>query len=300
MGLALTTPADTVLLTTVAQAKAEIGITISTHDAILSEFIKHAGAMADKYCHRVFMRQKYTETVGAFGTPYFVLRQAPVVVLHSTTYKGDTLTDVSIDDADTGTLYRRQGFFWTAQASAVGGLGSGLFLSRGMPIPLTEEPDYVFVHTSGFLTRAHDLCAKDTISASATDDSFNDSVSGFPPLIQAGDIIDASGWTNAANNGRHVIEGTPTTAKIVVGTTLVTEAAAANRTVLFSTLPGDVERGILEIVKSLYAQRATDSMLIEKQAGPMRLRYSENRGSGQIGLPPTAAALLSPWIRSTR
>jgi len=169
-----------------------------------------------------------------------------------------------------------------------------------MPIPLTEEPDYVFVYTAGYLTRVHDLCAKSTISTSNTDNSFNDTASGFPSLLLAGDIIEASGFTNAANNGRHVVSGTPTTAKVVVSTTLTTEAAAAGRTILFSTLPGDVERGILEIVKSIYAQRATDSMLIEKQAGPMRLRYSENRGSGEIGLPPTAAALLAPWVRRSQ
>jgi hypothetical protein len=297
MGLAVTTPTNTVLLTTIEQAKTEIGVSVATHDPIFDTFVRQAGDMADKYCRRVFMRQKYTETVGAFGTPYFSLSQAPVLVLHSSTYKGDTLTDVSIADAGEGLLYRRGGFFWTAQGFGAGGLGSGLFLSRGIPIPLTEEPDYVFVHTSGYLTRAHDLCAKSTLSASVTDDSFNDSASGFPPLIQSGDIVEASGFTNAANNGRHVVSGTPTIAKIVVGTTLVTESAAKGRTILFSTLPGDVERSILEIVKSLYAQRATDSMLIEKQLGPARVRYSENRGSGAIGLPPTAAALLKPWIR---
>jgi len=300
MGLAVTTPANTVLLTTVEQAKAEIGITKATDDPILLEFVKHASAMAEKYCQRVFMRQVYTETVGAYGTPYFTLRQAPVVLLTSSSYKGDVLTDVSIDDTNKGVLYRRLGFFWTAQAYGGGGLGSGLFVTQGMPIPLTEEPDYIFVYTAGFITRAHDLCSKSTISASTTDDSFNDTDSGFPPLLRAGDIIEANGFTNSANNGRHVVSGTPTTAKVIVDTNLTTEAAADGRTILFSTLPGDVERGILEIVKSLYAQRATDSMLIEKQAGPMRLRYSENRGSGDIGLPPTAAALLAPWIRRSQ
>lgn len=298
MGLTVTTPAPTVLLTTVDRVKAEMGVpTTSANDGLLLTFVKQAGAMAEKYCQRVFPRQVYSEVVGAHGGPHLVVSQAPVVALGTISYSGDTLTDVTIEDAAAGLLYRQSGFFWTAQRYGRGGLGSGLFMDQGMPIPLSEEPDYTIAYTAGFVTRDQDLCAKSTLSSSSTDDSFNDSASGFPSLLKSGDIIETSGFATAANNGRFVVSGTPTTAKVIVTSTLVTDAVGGTRTILFSTLPGDVERGIIEITKSLYAQRATDSMLIEKQAGPMRLRYSENRGTGNIGLPPTAAALLRPWVR---
>lgn len=300
MGLTVTTPAETVLLTTVDRVRAEIGITTAQHDAVLLDFIRQAGDMANRYCQRFFPRQVYSETAPAYGGPYYVTRQAPVVTLLSVSYSGDTLTDVSVSDSQLGLLYRQGGFDWTAQRYARAGLGSGLFFDQGMPVPLSEEPNYNFAYAAGFITPAQNVCAKTTISASAVDNSFNDSASGFPSLLKSGDVIEVSGFTTAANNGRFLVTGTPTTAKIIVSATLATEAAGDNVTILLATLPGDVERGITEIVKSLYAQRATDSMLIEKQAGPMRLRYSENRGAGEVGLPPTAAALLKFWIRRSR
>jgi hypothetical protein len=70
-----------------------------------------------------------------------------------------------------------------------------------------------------------------TISASAADNSFNDSANGFGGIL-VNQWIKASGFTNAANNGIFKVVSV-TAAKIVVkGGTLVTEAAAAGRKVV--------------------------------------------------------------------
>ena len=299
MGLTVTTPASVLQLTTLDRVMAEIGVA-QTDDAkrdLFEEFIRQATDIAQRFCNRIFARQKYTETAPAFGGPYLTTRQAPVAEITSATVRGEVVTDVTIEDAAAGFLYRQAGFDWTAQR--YGGLLSvGGWLDQGMPIPGSEEPNWSIVYTAGFILPPQDLAGMTTISASSTDSSFNDSDSEFPALLKAGDIIETSGFTNSANNGRFVVSGTPTTAKIVVTATLVTEVAAGNHTVRVSNLPRDVERGCIEIVKSLYALRATDSSIVEKSAGPMRLRYSEGRAQEQLGLPPSAIGLLRAWVRT--
>lgn len=301
MGVSVATPATTALLSTIARIKAEIGITTTptnvAQDDLFEQFIRQAGPMAETYCGRIFPRQSYTELARAYGGPYLTTRQAPVVALASVVKDGDTVTDVTIEDSAAGFLYRQAGFDWTAQRYARVGLGNGLFLNRGIPVPLSEEPAYTLTYTAGFLLPPQNILATGTVSASSTDDSFNDTASGFPSLLKAGDIVETSKFTNAANNGRFLVTGTPTTAKFIVSASLTTESAASSRRLLFSTLPGDIERAVIEIVKSLYAKRATDSSIVEKSAGPMRLRYREGADSSAPGLPPSAAALLRPWVR---
>ena len=75
-----------------------------------------------------------------------------------------------------------------------------------------------------------------TISASTTDDSFNDSASGFSITdFGVGDLIQVSGFSDSANNktysNSHRITAI-TTAKITVaGSNLVTESAGASITI---------------------------------------------------------------------
>jgi len=301
MGVAVTTFAPTLTLTTIAKVKAELGITVSTYDSLLTELLRQASATVETYCQRIFARQTYTETVGSFGGVFHDLYHAPVVSLTSTTFRGDTLTDVSVVDVERGRLYREAGFDWTtvryAGLSAAGG-----WLAQGIPIPNQEVMDYVFVYKAGFLLPTLNLVSVGTISADATDDSFNDSASGFPSAgLIAGDIIETSGFSNAANNARFVVTGTPTTAKILITGALTTETAAAGRTVMISNLPYDVEKAVIETVKSFYAQRAVDSSVTSKSAGPISI----SRGGGAaltepLGISPAAVGLLRPWIRRRR
>ena len=80
----------------------------------------------------------------------------------------------------------------------------------------------------------------DTISASSTDNSFNDSADGF--TYEVGDFIDVDGFTTPANNGRFQIISA-TASKIIVanaeqkGSNLTTEAAGDDVTI---DLPAEV------------------------------------------------------------
>lgn len=297
MGLIVTTPASVLALTTTQRVMDEMALTGETNQALIDGFIPHATDIAQRFCNRTFARQKYTETAPSFGGPYLTTRQAPVVEITSAMLRGELFTDISIEDGGAGFLYRQAGFDWTVQR--YGGLLSvGGWLDQGMPIPGSEEPNWSIVYTAGFILPGQDRANAYTVSASSADNSFNDSAGNFPALLKSGDIIETAGFTGAGNNGRFVVTGTPTTAKIVVDATLTTEAAnTSNHSVLVKNLPGDIERGCLEIVKSLYSLRATDSSIVEKSAGPMRLRYSEGKATEQLGLPPSAIGLLNPWVR---
>lgn len=297
MGLTVTTPSVTRLLTTVARVKTELGITSSSDDSFLDSAVRQSGDMAETFCGRIFPRQKYTETAASYGGPFLPLAQAPVVSLTSSAFDGDTFTDISVSDVVQGLLYRESGFQWTAQRYS-GLLATGSFFSGGIPVNLSEERLWSFVYFGGYIVPTQNLLSVTTVSVDDADNSFNDSASGFPSMLKSGDIIETSGFTNAANNGRFVVSGTPTTAKIVVVATLVDENAAAGRTVLVSNLPGDVERGVIEIVKSIYAKRSVDGSIIERQAGPLRIRHSEGSATEALGIPPSAVGLLRPWIRS--
>ena len=305
MSLTITTPAPSRLLTTVQRVKDLIPVTVSTDDALILDLIRRASDAIDSYCNREFARQVYVQLDGAYGGIGFLCAESPVIVLGTVTFNGNPVTDVTIQEAGQGLLYRRLGFDWTAQtfpgltATGWNQFGGG-FLNFGNPIPLQEEPLWSVAFTAGFILPSQNILDSATVSAAAADNSFNDSASLFPPLSKAGDIVETSGWTTAGNNGRWTIVSA-TTSKIVVsgGVTLTTEAAGAGtRDILFQTLPYDVEQACLETVKSAYSSRGTDSAIVEKQMGVARLRYSESGGGADgFGLPPIATALLRRWTR---
>lgn len=301
MTLTVSTVAPTLRLTTRSAVKTELGITASTDDALFDTLIDQASSAIVAYCGRPFARESYTETLPGFGSINLQLARTPVVSVSSVSDQdGNVITDSAIGDADRGWLYRRLGWAWSAQA--YGGLGAGgAFLDLGTPLANQEEPHYSVAYVAGYILPAQFVTGT-TISAANADSSFNDSAAGFPALLKAGDIVETSGFANAANNGRHLVSGTPTTSKIVTTSTLTTEAAGPSVTVKFRPPSAhrpfdDVEKACIETVKSFYLSRTTDSNLIEKQAGPMRLRYAEDK-AGAPGLPATCVGLLRPWVRA--
>lgn len=300
MSLSTTTIAATTRLTTVAMVESLIGAT--SDDSLLADLIDQASAAVVGYCHRPFAREVYSESLPGFGDIRLQLARTPVLAVSSIVDQdGNVITDYSIADAERGWLYRRGGWSWSVQAYA-GLSGGGGFMDFGSPLARQEEPHYTVAYTAGYLLPGTNLVGVSTIAAAAADNSFNDSASGFSTQLRAGDVIEASGFTNAANNGRFVVTGTPTAAKITVSAALTTEAAGSARTVKLQTLPADVEKACIEAVKAWYLERRDNSNVEEKQVGPMRVRYGA-RGGGTIfsdpqGLPSICVGLLRPWVRA--
>jgi len=309
--ITISTAAPTLRLTTKARVKTTMVVTASTDDDFIDTLIDASSAAISSYCHRVFARETLTELCAGYGDIYLALARAPVVEVTAVSRDGNVITDYTIGEAGEGTLYRRAGWTWTAQVFpglTAGGLltQGGYYLDMGTPVTRQEEPIFSITYTGGYVLPSQYLISVATVSASSVDNSFNDSASGFPALLKSGDVIEPSGFTNAGNNGRFLVTGTPTTAKIVVSATLTTEAAAAGRTVIFRPPPhvrsiDDVEKACIECVKTWLIERKDDPSAEEKQVGPMRVRYGSRGGNTVFtdpqGLPSVCIGLLRPWVR---
>ena len=290
MGLDVTTAARSRRLTSVRRVQDTLGLAATVDADLFGGLIDAASAAIESYTHRSFARETYSETLPGFGDIRLMLARTPIVAVSSVLCDSAVVTDYSIDDAKAGFLYRRCGWWWTAQRYA-GLTGGGSYLDQGWPMVRQEEPRYTVAYTAGYLLPY----TATTISAAAADNSINDSAGLLPSGAVAGDTVTVSGFATAANNGTFVLGTAPTTSKwILIGNTLVNEAATPAVTV--SGLPGDLEKAAIEATKSFYSNRADDSDIVEKAAGPMRLRYSE--GGGTVGLPAVCVGLLAPWVRA--
>ena len=156
-------------------------------------------------------------------------------------------------------------------------------------------PYYTVTYTAGYLLPDDDMSSQ-TISASAVDNSFNDSARGFPLLV-AGDTIETSGFTNAGNNGVFTVVSR-TASKVIVSATLTTEAAAAsNKSFIVRTLPRDLERAAIDTVKAWYLSRKRDTTILTKKIGDLQITYQGNNFKPGPRLPEAIQELLKPWKR---
>ncbi|MCK5603034.1 hypothetical protein KAR91_14215 [Candidatus Pacearchaeota archaeon] len=107
---------------------------------------------------------------------------------------------------------------------------------------------------------AIDSMAETTISTSDTDNSFNDSATGFPALV-VGQWIKVAGFTTAANNGFFQVVSRTTAKVVVTGGTLVTETAGDSVIIQSSTIANGVvqtsftlEKNFSDITQFFYFQ----------------------------------------------
>jgi hypothetical protein len=301
MPVSVSTIAQDRLLTSIAHVKRELGLTGSTYDVILAGLVEHASSAIESYCNRIFARQVYSETLPGFGGVELQLGRAPLIAVSSVLEDGTAITDYSLGDRDESYLYREAGFGWTAQAM-VGLSGRQRWPMFATPAPDRMQPDYTVAYTAGYLLPGQWTEGQTTISASDVDNSFNDSASGFPSLCKAGDVIEVAGFTAGGDNGRFLVTGTPTAAKIIVDATLTTEAASNSVTIKHlghsDVRPFlDVEKAAIETVKAWHFVREVDASIVEKRAGSLHVRYSEQDEIKGLGIPPLAAGLLRPWVR---
>lgn len=291
MTLSTVTAARSRRLTTVRRVQDTLGLEALTDPGLIESLVDASSAAIESYCHRPFARETYSETLPGYGDIHLILAATPIISISAVYFDSGILTDYSIADKDAGLLYRRAGWAWTAQRF-FGLTGSGSFMDLGWPLSQQEEPTYRVDYTAGYLMPY----TASTISAASADNSINDSAGLLPAGAVAGDVITVSGFQNAANKASFTIGAAPTTSKwILTGGTLVTEAAGEVVTV--TGLPADLEKAAIEATKSYYQGRTADSTVVEKAAGPMRLRYSEG-GSMDVGIPPMCVGLLRPWVRS--
>lgn len=263
--------------------------------ALADSLIDEASAAIRSYCHQNFAREAYTETLPGFGDVHLQLARTPVVSVSTVTYRSSVITDYSIAEPGRGWLYRQNGWAWTAQVWP-GLSGGGAWLDMGTPLPRQEEPIISVDYTAGYVLPEQNVQGEVTVAAS--DDSFNSAGAQFPALMKAGDVIETTGFENPANNSRFSVVSA-TTSKIVVSGSLVEQAAANSASIVkVSTLPADVQKAANECVKTWYLTRRDNPSIVEKQAGPHRLRFSEQEDVQRLGLPAVCVGLLRPWVRA--
>lgn len=115
--LVVSAEADSKDMTLLETVKAELGITVTTYDALLATLIQQASAAIVAYCNREFAEETVVESyrliergTGCRTVEALILARVPVTVITSVVEDGTTLgTDEYEVDADTGFLWKLDG-----------------------------------------------------------------------------------------------------------------------------------------------------------------------------------------------
>ena len=273
------TPPLNVNLTTLAAVKTELLVSGSSHDDFLTSLIEQASESICSICMRRFERVEVTETLAGTGDYLASVSRIPVASLVSASLDGEdqTLDGISIYEPVFGQLYRESGWNDTRPRSR----------------PWAGAKLWSLRYWAGYLLPGDDVVAS-TISVAASDDSYNDTGSGFPLLV-AGDLILALDFTESANNGYKVV-ASATRSKIIVTTELTTEAADDDpRTLAVRTLPRSIERACIDLVRAGYAARDRDPTLVSKSIDDVSATY--RTGSDAASLIDARDPRLAPYVR---
>lgn len=135
------TPASDRNLVSLAEAKAELGVTDDTQDTRITVLITRVSQAIERITGVVYVLETVTETRQGSGTRFLTLARRFVTELLEVTYRGteQTLADFLIEDGDIGQIYHESGF--TLAEAAMG-------LSRD-PIAGTGRPDWVIQYKAG-------------------------------------------------------------------------------------------------------------------------------------------------------
>lgn len=244
--IALATPPGSTDITTLSRVKEEMGIAETSQDALLSRIISEASDLVYQILGREVYRAQWTEKFIGNSRYETLLSRYPVASIESVSYGGSaqTLSEFAISSHRTGCIHSVNGF-------ATGG---------------SDPNEWVVTYTAGYFLPGDDIVAT-TISAASADDSYSDSGSGFPTLLRPGDTISVSGFVDAADNGMKTVT-TAAAAKIVVGQTLVLEAAGPSVTLKLESIGlTPFSRVVTGIVSSLYLNRKRDGSLKSLKVG---------------------------------
>jgi hypothetical protein len=265
-------------LTTAATVLAETGIGVGD-TALVSRMIDEATAGIESLTGRVFARSQWKQKLHGTGTVKMRLARRPVLRIDALVVDGVAADETAIEiiDADGGWIRLEGGF------------------------TRSDRPTWEITYTAGFLLPGDDVTSS-TISAAASDDSFNDTAGAFPSLLVAGDWIQAASFTAPADNGRHRVLAGSTASKILTSSSLVDEAAGAARSILLRNLPREIEREAIDWAKSLYDVRLAGSSaeIASEETPDYKVSYRSSSGSTESGDAAIARARerLAPWIIS--
>lgn len=111
MAITTVTAASTRWLTTIEALEDELGAEeVQAHLTHYERLIARASSAIERYCGRIFAQQRYQELIFSTKDDRIFLSQAPVVSIGSIVHGADTLTGYRVEYAESGVLYRRDGW----------------------------------------------------------------------------------------------------------------------------------------------------------------------------------------------
>lgn len=144
-------------LTTLAQAKAELGVTAAKYDAVIERLIETVSSTIVEYVdHPLHYEANFAERVPGFGRQLLYVSRTPIVSIASiellpsslsaagtgTTYAS---TSYTIRNARAGIIFRLDSWDWTAFYEQR--------LASAPMKPGTEDYRYLVTYTGGYITR---------------------------------------------------------------------------------------------------------------------------------------------------
>ncbi|MGQ0664609.1 MAG: phage head-tail connector protein [Pseudomonadota bacterium] len=134
-------------LTVLATVKAELNISVTTHDSFLATVIQQASAAIVSFCNREFAQERVKETVPGFGGLFLMVSRLPIATVHAIKEGDDLVTvgasDYALHDRLTGQIRSKVGG-WAHSA----GQGYG---ALGRPLPGSETARYEVEYTGGYM-----------------------------------------------------------------------------------------------------------------------------------------------------
>lgn len=258
--LSYVTPPRTTDLTTLATVKQEMIVSGSGEDAFLERLIDEASEDVEGRLGWKVSRAQVRESFAGNGDLRVRLTRRPLAELVSVTFDGvavdlDDVTIASLDDAE---LILESG--WTK----------------------TERPLWVVTYWGGWLLPG-DAISDSTLTVVASDDSFNDPSLRMPLLVAGEWIVAGTEWASA-NQGTHQVV-TRTSGKITTTSALTDESGGVAKTLNARTLPREIERACIELVKLGWHARDADARVKSEAIDDVKTSYGEAGASvdGRVG-----------------
>lgn len=146
MGVVVLHPAGGINLTTVAHAKASLGIEAddACYDDQLADLIARASSVIATECRRVFGAEQVTETLDGSGSRLLALSRRPLARVYEVLEDSEEITDWSLEHRESAVLYRSSGWrkaggsrMWGVEAFASGYILPGVGASQRFSVTYT-------------------------------------------------------------------------------------------------------------------------------------------------------------------
>jgi hypothetical protein len=273
MNVSLVTAPNATALLTRARVKIELLLTGTSDDTFLDNLIAEVSETFYSYANRPLYRAVWRETQEAKSNEYRVLlSRYPVAGLDSASFNGGAQT-LTVLSGTSGIL--------CANTLSWGGTWS------------SSPPLWSFDYSAGWLLPGDDISG--AISVSSTDNSYNSSaLFGCGPLLRAGDVIYASSFASSSNNGYKIVASTPTTSKIIVAETLVTNSSAT-ASLGVRNLPGWIERVAMQLLELRYHARDRDPAMSRLVVGGAEFNF-ESEKAEKVLRQEIARKLAMSWV----